>query len=47
VIQNCQALTVFYSFSTGPDWIKVSGEKAGVSQIAGTDGSKIVWNLPF
>jgi hypothetical protein len=36
-----------YLVTAGPDWKKVAGRKSGSSQVAASDGQKIVWNLPF
>ena len=47
VISNCQSLKISYLISAGPDWIKISGKRSGLSQVAATNGEKIVWNLPF
>jgi len=38
---------MFYSISGGSDWNLISGQKNGVSQIASSNGDKIVWNIPF
>jgi hypothetical protein len=47
VVQNCQQLTLKYLITAGPDWNVISGKETGISQIAGINGDKIVWNLPF
>ena len=41
------ALTAFCVVMHGRDWLKVSGEKSFVSQIAASNGKDITWNLPF
>ena len=41
------SLTAFCSIVHGSDWVKVSGEKTFISQVASSNGKEIVWDLPF